>query len=334
MQLPTPAQIKRDIPLTVPAHIASWRRVAIDILERRDPRLALIVGPCSIHDADAVYEYGLRLKALLPEIEHAFFPIMRLFFEKPRTQLGWKGMLYDPHLDGSHDIEAGLRKARALILKIAELGIPCAAELLEPLAVPYFDDLIVWGMIGARTSASQPHRQLVSGLPFPVGFKNDTRGDLDTAIAGILSSRIAHSHLGIDAGGRISKIQTQGNRYTHLVLRGSDRGPNYDAHSIETALKSLQEQRLEPRLIIDCSHGNCGRDPQRQKSAFQSVTDQAMRNTAICGLMLESHLLPGKQPLGDDPHHLHYGISITDPCLGWDETAELLRSTSISFVQN
>lgn len=333
MQLPTPAQIKRELPLTFPEKILSWRAQAIAILERIDPRLALILGPCSIHDFASVYEYGQRLVALKPQIEHAFFPVMRLFFEKPRTRTGWKGMLYDPHLDGSHDIAAGIRKSRALMLQMAELGVPCATELLEPLVLPYFDDLIVWGMIGARTSASQPHRQLASGLPFPVGFKNDCRGDAEIAIGGILSARIPHSHIGIASTGHITKVQTQGNPYTHLVLRGSDLAPNYSPDQVALALKSLREHRLEERLMIDCSHGNCGKDHEKQPQVFESVMAQASTNPSIFGLMLESHLFSGKQRFYNDPQDLRYGVSITDPCLGWEETEILLRSTSMSFVQ-
>ncbi|MBX7067502.1 MAG: 3-deoxy-7-phosphoheptulonate synthase [Parachlamydiales bacterium] len=333
MLLPTPAQIKDELPLIFPDRIASWRKEAIQILERKDPRLALIAGPCSVHDVESVYEYAVHLKELSNEINSAFFPVMRIFFEKARTRLGWKGMLYDPHLDGTHDIEEGIRKSRSLILKIAELGIPCATELLEPLVLPYFDDLIVWGLIGARTSASQPHRQLASGLSFPVGFKNDFRGDVDVAIAGILSSRIPHSHIGIDSNGRICKVQSRGNPYTHLVLRGSDSGSNYDPDSIAIALKSLKDHRLDPRVVIDCSHGNCGKDHNKQKIVFKSVVEQAAYNPNIAGLMLESYLFCGKQPLSDDPNFLSYGVSITDPCLGWEETETLLRSTSISLVQ-
>lgn len=333
MQLPTPAQIKSEFPLKDPEKIASWRREAIGILERRDHRLSLILGPCSIHDAESVYEYAHKLKNLREVIDGAFFPIMRLFFEKPRTRIGWKGMLYDPHLDGSNDIATGIRKSRALILKILELGIPCATEFLEPLALPYFDDLVVWGLIGARTSASQPHRQLASGYNFPIGFKNDFKGDVEVAIAGIHTARIPHTHFGIDATGHVAKIQTEGNPFTHLVLRGSDFAPNYNTENIQKALKSLKEHRLEPRLIIDCSHGNCGKDHQKQIAVFESIIEQAAYNPAIAGLMLESHLFPGKQPLRDDPSFLSYGVSITDPCLGWDETEDLLRSTSMSLVQ-
>lgn len=333
MELPSPAQIRNEYPLHARNFIAAARNTAQKILERSDRRLVAIVGPCSIHDPESALEYARRLKKLTPEISKTFFPIMRLFIEKPRTRLGWKGMLYDPHLDGSNDIATGLRKSRELFLEIAQLGVPCATEILEPIIAPYFDDLVVWGLIGARTSASQPHRQMASGLHFPIGFKNDFRGELDVAIAGILTSRIPHSYVGIDPKGHIAALQTEGNPLSHLVLRGSEKQSNYDAASIAKALEALREHRLEPRLIIDCSHGNCGKDHRRQRAVFESVMEQAEENKAIAGLMLESHLFEGKQPLGDDRSLLNYGVSITDPCLDWDETESLLRSMSISSVQ-
>lgn len=334
MELPSPDQMKQDYPLHARRFIAASRQEAQQILQRHDRRLVVIVGPCSIHDPEAALEYAGRLKKLMPEISRTFFPIMRLFIEKPRTRLGWKGMLYDPHLDGSNDIAAGLKKSRELFLQMANLGVPCATEILEPIVAPYFDDLIVWGLVGARTAASQPHRQMASGLHFPIGFKNDFRGELDLAIAGILASRISHSYIGIDAKGRVAALQTEGNPLSHLVLRGSENQTNYDRASIAKALQTLHEHRLEPRLLVDCSHGNCGKDHRRQRAAFESVMEQAAENRAIAGLMLESHLFEGKQPLGDDGSLLHYGVSITDPCLAWEETESLLRSMSISSVQN
>lgn len=332
MELPSPAQLKQEYPLLCQSEIASWRNTAKKILRRTDPRLVVIVGPCSIHDPESVLEYAHRLKNLSLEIDKTFFPILRFFIEKPRTRLGWKGMLYDPDLNGSHDIALGLRKSRELLLKIIELGVPCATEILEPIAASYFDDLIVWGLVGARTSASQPHRQLASGLPYPVGFKNDCRGDLDVAISAILSARAHHSHMGINPLGKVAAITTQGNLYTHLVLRGSDTSANYDAVSVNEAVRLLEERQLEPSLIVDCSHGNCGKDHKKQIEVFEAVMRQ--ENQAIAGLMLESHINGGRQPLGDNPADLSYGVSITDPCLSWEETESLLRSMSMSFVQN
>jgi 3-deoxy-7-phosphoheptulonate synthase len=333
MKLPTPIQLKQELPLAVSDFIGASRHTASQILKRIDPRLIVIVGPCSIHDEDSALEYARRLKGLTEEISPAVFPIMRVFIEKPRTKLGWKGMLYDPHLNGSNDIATGLRRSRKVIQEIAKIGVPCAIELLEPLALPYFDDLIVWGLIGARTSASQPHRQMASGVSFPVGFKNDFRGDLEVAIAAIQSARTSHSHIGINKEGEVSVIHTKGNPLTHLVLRGAEESPNYDPASVEKALKLLKSHYLEPRLLIDCSHGNCGKDHTRQRLAFESVIEQAAHNKAIVGLMLESHLFSGKQVLGEDPTQLQFGVSITDPCLGWEETESLLRSISTSSVQ-
>lgn len=334
MNLPSPAQLKSEYPLKSPAFILEARKSAAAILKRTDPRLAAIIGPCSIHDSVSALEYAGKLKTLSSEIDHRFFPIMRVFVEKPRTKIGWKGLLYDPSLDGSHDIVLGLRKSREIMLKIIELGLPIAAELLDPMAVPYFDDLIVWGLIGARTSSSQPHRQMASALSFPVGFKNDCQGRLDEAIAAIHSSRIAHSHIGINADGKVIAVNSTGNPLSHLVLRGSDNHPNYDPASIGQATKLLRNHHLETSLLIDCSHGNCGKDHRRQAAVFESVVEQAMNNRSIAGFMLESHLFEGKQPLGEDPALLNYGVSITDACIGWEETESLLRSTSISSVQN
>ncbi len=326
MQLPSPKSIKSEFPLTVAARrfVQTSRQTAIDILSRKDRRLAAIVGPCSIHDPQATLEYASRLKNIK---EENIYPILRFFIEKPRTSLGWKGMLYDPHLDGSHDIAAGIRKSRALLVQMAEMQMPCAIEFLEPILVPYFEDLITWGVIGARTSASQPHRQLASSLPFPVGFKNACNGEIDSAIHSVLSSRIAHSYVGINEDGHIAAIQSCGNPYSHLVLRGSDKRPNFDATSVGDALRALQDNRLEPRIVIDCSHGNSGKDPWKQQAVLEEILSQ--NNPALAGFMLESHLKSGKQPLCEDLDLLHYGISITDACLGWEETEALLKNIQL-----
>lgn len=328
MELPSPLTLKQELPLSRIAHeqMALFRASIEQILHRTDPRLVVIVGPCSIHDPASAMEYAYRLQKLSVEIEHALFPIMRLFIEKPRTYLGWKGVLYDPHLDGSNQIEAGLKIARKLFLEITELGVPCATELLEPLVVPYFDDLVSWGFIGARTSASQPHRQMASALPFPVGFKNDIRGELDVAIAGVLTARLSQSHIHINGEGKIASLQTEGNPLAHLVLRGSNTETNYDSLSVARTLDLLQANRLPLRLLIDCSHGNSGKDYRKQQHAVESIIEQVMEgNEAILGFMLESHLFEGRQPLTDQPEQLQYGVSITDPCLGWEETESLLK---------
>ncbi|MES2273025.1 MAG: 3-deoxy-7-phosphoheptulonate synthase [Chlamydiota bacterium] len=341
MELPSPSQLKKKYPLPPPIAnaISEWRNRAKDILQGKDSSLIAIVGPCSIHDPASALEYAQLLKKFSQEVDKTLFPIMRLFIEKPRTRLGWKGILYDPHLDGSDDIAKGLEISRKLFLEIAELGVPCASEILEPLTAPYLDDLLVWGSIGARTAASQPHRQMASGLPFPVGFKNDLYGELDNAISGIVTARTAQSHIGINCEGKIAALKTRGNPLSHLVLRGANHCPNYDPLSIARAISLLKKNHLESQILIDCSHGNSNKDPRRQQIVLESVMAQrASGNEAIKGFMLESHLFPGKQPLSCDPSLLRYGVSITDPCLGWSETEILLsiaaeRSMSIHSVQ-
>ncbi len=343
MRIPSPQEIRGQFPPSKEdlAFVLEAREQAEQILRRKTGRLALLVGPCSIHDPDLALEYAERLKRLSGEIEN-FFLVMRVFLEKPRTRMGWKGMVYDPHLNGSNDIAAGLKIARKLLLEMAQQKIPTATELLEPLVVPYFEDLITWGLIGARTSASQPHRQMASGLPFPVGFKNDIHGELDVAICGILSARMSHSFLHIDDGGQLNALETAGNPYTHLVLRGSETKTNFDPHSVAVGLSALLNNQLEPCIFVDCSHGNSGKDHRRQSIAFESVIQQSLDgNEAIAGLMLESHLVAGKQGIGDKGS-LNYGVSITDSCMGWEETESLIRwaddklsfrSMSMSSVQ-
>lgn len=345
MRIPSPSEIRDSLPSSreILSSISLFRQKAIDIVNRESKKIAVIIGPCSIHDPELTLEYAYRLKALSETMEN-LFPVMRLFFEKPRTRSGWKGFVYDPLLDGSNDFALGLKSARELLLKISSLNIPCATELLDPLVVPYFEDLISWGIIGARTSASQPHRQLSSGLPFPVGFKNGVHGELDNAIFGILSSKDPHTHLSIDMDGRISAKKTKGNPFTHLVLRGYETGTNFDPASIAHALNSLKANGLFPKVMIDCSHGNSKKDHTLQPVVFRSVLKQICEgNDAIMGLMVESHLSEGKQPFTNDPAHLRYGVSITDSCIGWEETESLLRGaeealssapTSMSFVQN
>lgn len=341
--LPSPSELKLALP--APSFPKEARNTAKRILLGKDRRLAVLVGPCSIHDPISAREYATRLKNLAQDVEETLFLIMRVFVEKPRSRTGWKGILYDPFLDASHDIGSGLRIARELLVDLAEIGIPAATELLDPLASFYLDDLITWGLIGARTSASPVHRQMASRLSFPVGFKNDLFGSLEPAIFGVLSARKPHSHLGLDPRGVVSAIESSGNPLTHIVLRGSEKEPNYDTTSVEYALTRLSEHELEPRLIIDCSHGNSGKNLKRQQEAFVSVIEQVSSKPkcGIAGVMLESHLFGGKQSLHENPDLLTYGMSITDPCLSWDETEELLRwadeklslaPTSMSLVQN
>lgn len=341
--LPSPSELKQALPS--PSFPAQARDTAKRILLGKDKRIAILVGPCSIHDPRSAIEYAKRMKNLARDVEETLFLVMRVFVEKPRSRSGWKGIIYDPYLDSSHDISSGLKIARELLVELAELGVPAATELLDPLASFYVDDLVTWGLIGARTSASPVHRQMASRLSFPVGFKNDLFGSLEPAIFGVLSARRTHSHLGLDPLGRVCAIESSGNPLAHIVLRGSESGPNYDEASIESALARLAEHQLEPRLLIDCSHGNSGKNLKKQQEAFVSVIEQASFNPkcGIAGVMMESHLFRGKQPLPEDPKRLAYGVSITDPCLSWDETEKLLRwadeklslaPTSMSCVQN
>ncbi len=309
-------------PQEVVHFVQDCREKAIQILGKASPKLAVLVGPCSIHRPEEAIEYAIRLKQIEIQVPHLFL-VMRVFLEKPRTRSGWKGFVYDPHLDGSHHFVEGIKEGRKLLIKLNQLGVPCATELLDPLITPYFEKLITWGMIGARTSASQPHRQLASGMPFPIGFKNAIHGELDSAIDGIISARISHTHLSINPEGKIFGKQTKGNPFTHLVLRGSAKGPNYDASAVKEAISLLKNQGLEQNILIDCAHGNSQKNHRLQASVLQNVIEQKKSSSKeIIGLMVESHLREGKQQLGAFP--LEAGISITDACIGWEETKELL----------
>jgi 3-deoxy-7-phosphoheptulonate synthase len=327
--LPSPRQLTERLPLapTTARAIEAWRMTAASILRQEDPRLALILGPCSIHDPAGAFEYGEKLQKLQKEVEDSFFLIMRVFLEKPRTRVGWKGLLYDPHLDGSNDLQEGLLRSRKMLLELNAMGVPCATEFLEPLVSPYLEDLVTWGVIGARTTASQPHRQLASGLPFPVGFKNGIHGELDIAFSALLSARLPHSRFSIDSQGRIASAPTAGNPLVHLTLRGSDEGPNCDPASVTAALSKLKAHHLPEWVAIDCAHGNSGKDPAQQKWAFEIAMRQVQEGQrSIRALFLESYLKQGRQAFPEDPALLEYGLSITDACLGWEETAELVKS--------
>lgn len=295
------------------------------ILNHQDPRLLLIMGPCSIHDAAAAKEYALKLKNLAQDVSDQFLLVMRTYYEKPRTILGWKGFLHDPELDNSNDIEKGLLWTRQLLLELMQMEVPTAAEFLDPASSAYFDDLISWGCIGARTSASQTHRQMASGLPMPIAFKNTTDGNIKAAIHGIISSAQPHTYMGIDQNGKACVIQTRGNRDGHLVLRGSETETNYDPESVSQALNALKMSDLPLRLLIDCSHGNSNRTYEQQAQVFQSIIGQVVEgNHHIRGMLIESHLNAGNQSIGK-PSTLKYAVSLTDPCLDWDATENLVR---------
>ncbi|GIZ11264.1 3-deoxy-7-phosphoheptulonate synthase [Pseudomonas sp. NCCP-436] len=323
--LPSPSVLRQRLPLPTPlAERVQADRAAIRaVLDGRDDRLLVVVGPCSLHDPVAALEYAERLAELAPQVCDQLLLVMRAYVEKPRTTVGWKGLLYDPHLDGSGDMAEGLRLSRQLMLDILARGLPLATELLQPLAVGYLDDLLSWAAIGARTTESQTHREMVSGLDLPVGFKNGTDGSVGIACDAMRSAAHPHQHFGIDELGHPTLLQTTGNPYTHLVLRGGHGAPNHDPASVATAREALQRQGIAPRIMVDCSHANSGKDPLRQPAVLDSVIDQRLAgDTSLRGVMLESHLFDGCQALGGE---LRYGVSITDGCLGWDGTEVALR---------
>lgn len=324
-----PRQIKRDLPSTAAANrtVVSGRDEVRAILDGEDARLLLIVGPCSIHDEPAALEYATRLAALRAELAERLCIVMRVYFEKPRTTIGWKGLINDPRLDGSFDIDTGLRIARRLLLRFNELGLPAGTEMLDPITPQYIDDLITWSAIGARTAESQTHRQMASGLSMPVGFKNGTDGSLQVALDALASVRHPHAFLGIDDHGLTAVIHTRGNSSSHMILRGGRSGPNYDPAQIAEAVAALAAAQLPTRLMVDCSHANSNKQFQNQAAVWDSVLAQRRAgNAALIGMMLESNLFEGNQKLGDDPRSLQYGVSITDACVGWDETERLLRA--------
>ncbi|QXP23809.1 3-deoxy-7-phosphoheptulonate synthase [Stutzerimonas stutzeri] len=326
--LPSPAVLRQRLPLNdaLAARIDNDRNAIRAVLDGRDTRLLVVVGPCSLHDTAAALEYAERLAALASDVSDQLLLVMRAYVEKPRTTVGWKGLVYDPHLDGSGNMAEGLHLSRRLMLDILETGLPIASELLQPLAAGYFDDLLGWAAIGARTSESQIHRELVSGLDLPVGFKNGTDGSLGIACDAMHSAEHPHQHFGIDELGHPALLQTHGNPDTHLVLRGGHGAPNYDAASVAAARAALAQQGIAPRIMVDCSHANSGKNPLRQPAVLESVISQRLAGDAsLRGVMLESHLFDGCQPLSGE---LRYGVSITDGCLGWSGTEQLLREAA------
>ena len=326
--LPSPTDLRQRLPLSaaLAAQVHSQREAIRAVLDGSDPRLLVVVGPCSLHDPLSALEYADRLAALTPEVSDQLLLVMRAYVEKPRTTVGWKGLVYDPALDGSGDMAGGLELSRRLMLAMLERGLPVATELLQPLVAGYFDDLLGWAAIGARTSESQVHRELVSGLGLPVGFKNGTDGSLSIACDAMRSAAHPHQHFGVDGLGRPALVETDGNPDTHLVLRGGHSGPNHDAASVAVARASLEKQGIAARIMVDCSHANSGKDPLRQPAVLRDVLDQRLAGDAsLRGVMLESHLFDGCQPLSGE---LRYGVSITDGCLGWSGTAQLLREAA------
>lgn len=329
--LKTPREIARLIPLSEGdrARILSFRKGVNDIIFGRDKRLLAIVGPCSIHDPSSAIEYAKRLKGLSDELKDEFLIIMRTYFEKPRTNLGWKGLILDPDMDGSGNIEKGIMVARKLLIDITEIGLPVGCEVLDPIIPQYIDEIMSWSSIGARTAESQTHRNLASGLSVAVGFKNGTSGDLMSAVNAIKSASGEASFIGISKDGLSSVYRTTGNDAGHMILRGGEDGPNYYEDEVERALNLLKENKLNEAVIIDCSHGNSRKDYRRQKRVLRNVIDQIVwGNDKIKGFMLESNLYEGSQKIPENKSELKYGVSVTDACIGWQETEQILRNAA------
>ncbi|MDY0011356.1 MAG: 3-deoxy-7-phosphoheptulonate synthase [Rhodocyclaceae bacterium] len=325
--MPTPEEIKAQVPLTptAAATVTAGRQALQAILEGQDPRVFLVVGPCSIHDPVAGLDYARRLKALADEVADTILVVMRVYFEKPRTATGWKGYINDPYMDDSFRIAEGMAKAREFLLAVNELGLPAGTEALDPIAPQYYGDLVSWTAIGARTAESQTHREMASGLSSPVGFKNGTDGSLDAAVNGIISAANPHSFLGINSQGVTSVVRTRGNRYGHVVLRGGGGRPNYDTVSVSLAEKALTKAKLPANVVVDCSHANSWKNPEYQPLVMRDAVHQIREgNRSIVGLMVESFIEPGNQPIPTDRSLLKYGCSVTDACVGWDTTEEMV----------
>jgi 3-deoxy-7-phosphoheptulonate synthase len=323
----TPQELFDELPLDDERTevLLSGRAQAHSVLDRVDDRLLVVVGPCSVHDVDAVKEYAAKLSAEAQRLQQDLLVAMRVYFEKPRTTIGWKGLINDPHLDESFDVNAGLRIARRLMLEILGVGLPIGCEFLDPITPQYISDLVSWGAIGARTTESQIHRQLGSGLSMPVGYKNRTDGNVQVAVDAVRAAGARHAFAGVDADGRSAILHTRGNRDCHIILRGGKSGTNFDADSVANAIEMLRASNLPERLMIDLSHDNSGKDPSRQPQVAAAVGEQlAAGNGAITGVMLESFLVAGNQAPGPLPT-LTYGQSITDGCIGWETTVEVLE---------
>ncbi len=328
VRLAPPNVIKAELPMTEAANrtVVEGRATVQRILRKEDPRLLLVVGPCSIHDPKSAWDYAQRLAKLRDEIGDQIYVVMRVYFEKPRTTIGWKGLVNDPHMDGSYDIEHGLKKARKLLLQINDLGVPAATEFLDPIVPQYIAELVSWAAIGARTTESQTHREMASGLSMPVGFKNGTDGSLQTAVDAMLSARTPHSFLGIDQDGVTSIIRTTGNPYGHVVLRGGRVRTNYDPESIAEAAAALRKAGLPAELMVDCSHANSSKQFAKQEEVWRSLIEQRCAGSpALIGAMIESFISEGNQPVPKNQADLKYGVSVTDACVSWETTERILR---------
>jgi 3-deoxy-7-phosphoheptulonate synthase len=328
VRLRPPRALKSDLPMTEKSNrtVVEGRATIQRILRHQDPRILVVVGPCSIHDERGALEYAEKIIHLREQLGDRLYIIMRVYFEKPRTTVGWKGLINDPHLDGSYDIETGLKKARRLLLDITRMGLPAATEFLDPIVPQYISDLVSWAAIGARTTESQTHREMASGLSMPIGFKNATDGSLQIALDAMQAACAPHSFLGIDQDGFTAIVRTKGNCFGHVVLRGGRTRSNYDAASITDALAALQQEGQSPSLMVDCSHANSNKQHAQQEEVARDVIAQRVAgNKALIGLMIESYLEEGNQSVQANIADLKYGVSITDACLSWQATERILR---------
>lgn len=325
--LVTPAELKAELPLTETAYqtVLHGRETIRKILDGEDKRLFVVIGPCSIHDPAAAHEYAERLKVLSEKVKDSLYIVMRVYFEKPRTTIGWKGLINDPDMNDSFNIEKGLRIGRKLLLELNEMGLPCATEALDPNSPQYYQDLISWSAIGARTTESQTHREMSSGLSSPVGFKNGTDGGLTVATNAMQSVKHGHSFLGLNDQGQVAVIRTSGNPYAHVVLRGGNGKPNYDAGSVADAEAALAKAKVSGKIMIDASHANSNKDPYLQPLVLKNITEQILDgNKSIVGIMVESHLKGGRQDIPANLNDMEYGQSVTDGCIDWETTEKVL----------
>jgi 3-deoxy-7-phosphoheptulonate synthase len=323
----SPHRLKTNLPLspTLEQKIVEYRSSIQRILDFEDRRKFIVVGPCSIHDTTAAIEYAHKLKELADRVSDRLLIIMRVYFEKPRTTVGWKGLINDPDMNDSFDVEKGLHIARSLLLQIADIGLPAATEALDPIVPQYLAELISWSAIGARTTESQTHREMASGLSMPVGFKNGTDGSIKVALNALQSAKQSHNFLGIDQQGQVSVFQTRGNAYGHVILRGGEGKPNYDPISVKAVEDELKQANLPPRIVIDCSHGNSNKDYRLQPIVLESTVQQIVHgNNSIVGMMLESNLSEGSQSIPSDLSQLKYGVSVTDKCINWQQTEQII----------
>jgi len=331
----TPEQLREQMPLSHEGRefVESARQAISNIIHKKDHRLLLISGPCSVHDVEAAKAYAHQLKALHDKFQDSIYIVMRVYFEKPRTTVGWKGLINDPHMDGSFDVASGLKKARELLIYLTDLGLPLATEALDPISPQYLAELFSWAAIGARTTESQTHREMASGLSMPIGFKNGTNGSLGVAINALQSAASSHRFMGINRQGQVSLIKTSGNPDGHVILRGGKQ-PNYDSVNVAECENELLKQGLVPGIVIDCSHGNSNKDYKRQPLVADNVFNQICEgNKSIIGIMLESNINAGNQSTNLPKDELQYGVSVTDACIDFETTEQLIASASVKLKQ-